>query len=68
MRSRSRVASTTCNTCPEVWELVRPLAGDDLVVQRIHLGIDVAAGCRHAEERIAPLFGHTLAREADRDA
>lgn len=28
-------ASTTCNTCPEVWRLVEPLASDDLAVQRI---------------------------------
>lgn len=28
-------ASITCNTCPEVWALVEPLAADDLVVQRV---------------------------------
>lgn len=28
-------ASTTCSTCPEVWDRVEPLGGDDLAVQRI---------------------------------
>jgi hypothetical protein len=28
-------ASTTCNSCPEVWVLVEPLASRDLAVQRI---------------------------------
>lgn len=28
-------ASTTCNTCPEVWETVQPLASPELVVQRV---------------------------------
>ncbi|MEL6983082.1 MAG: thioredoxin family protein [Actinomycetota bacterium] len=28
-------ASTTCNTCPEVWRLVEPLGSDDLAVQRV---------------------------------
>lgn len=28
-------ASTTCNTCPEVWRLVEPFEADDLAVQRV---------------------------------
>ena len=28
-------ASTTCNTCPEVWALVEPLGDDELTVQRV---------------------------------
>ncbi len=28
-------ASSTCNTCPEVWRMVEPLAADDLAVQRV---------------------------------
>ncbi len=35
-------ASTTCNTCPEVWRLVEPLADDELVVQRVDVEDDRA--------------------------
>lgn len=28
-------ASTTCNTCPEVWKLIEPLGSDLLAVERV---------------------------------
>jgi hypothetical protein len=33
-------ASKTCNTCPEVWDQVAPLAAPDLAVQRIDVEDD----------------------------
>jgi len=35
-------ASTTCNTCPEVWRLVEPLADDGLAIQRVDVEDDQA--------------------------
>lgn len=35
-------ASTTCNTCPQVWQLVEPLGDDELVVQRVDVEDDAA--------------------------
>lgn len=43
-------ASTTCNTCPEVWRLVEPLADRELVVQRVDVESDDAG--LHARYRI----------------
>lgn len=40
-------ASTTCNTCPEVWAAVEPLASDDLAVQRIDVQDDASLHKRY---------------------
>jgi hypothetical protein len=42
-------ASTTCNTCPEVWALVEPYGDDRLAVQRVDVQDD---GVLHERYRI----------------